>query len=250
MDIVLVVIASFGASILTFFSGFGLGTILLPVFALFFPIESAILMTAIVHLFNNVLKFGLMWGKVNWSVFLRFGLAAMIGAYFGVQALDYLGNTDPVLLFGRAFNPVSTVIGVLILLFAIQELFSLKKSWSVGEKWLLPGGGLSGFFGGLSGHQGALRSIFLLHSGLTKEAYIATGIAIALVVDLTRIPLYLGGGSYELIESNIQILSIALLSAMIGAFLGRRLLQKITLGWIQWTVGILLILIGGMMIWS
>lgn len=41
--------------------------------------------------------------------------------------------------------------------------------------WLPLGGLLSGFFGGLSGNQGALRSAFLLKAGLSKEAFIATG---------------------------------------------------------------------------
>lgn len=40
-------------SALTLFSGFGLGTILTPVFAIFFPIEVAIASTAVVHLSNE-----------------------------------------------------------------------------------------------------------------------------------------------------------------------------------------------------
>jgi len=37
-------------------SGFGLGTLLLPVFALFFPLPVAIAATALVHLANNFFK--------------------------------------------------------------------------------------------------------------------------------------------------------------------------------------------------
>jgi hypothetical protein len=50
MSFVLVGIAAMLASLLTFFSGFGLGTILLPVFGVFFPIRVAFGLTAIVHL--------------------------------------------------------------------------------------------------------------------------------------------------------------------------------------------------------
>ncbi|MCR4297043.1 MAG: sulfite exporter TauE/SafE family protein, partial [Elusimicrobia bacterium] len=42
------------ASGLTFFSGFGLGTLLLPAFSLFFPIREAVALTAVVHALNNV----------------------------------------------------------------------------------------------------------------------------------------------------------------------------------------------------
>ena len=54
---VIIAVASVFASLLTFISGFGLGTVLLPVFSLFFDIEVAIAATAIVHLFNNIFKF-------------------------------------------------------------------------------------------------------------------------------------------------------------------------------------------------
>ena len=55
MEFLIVCVASLLASALTLFSGFGLGTLLMPVVALFFPLELAIAMTAIVHLANNVL---------------------------------------------------------------------------------------------------------------------------------------------------------------------------------------------------
>jgi uncharacterized membrane protein YfcA len=56
------------ASLLTLISGFGLGTLLLPVFALFFPLELAVGMTAVVHLLNNLFKFGLLWRAVDRQV--------------------------------------------------------------------------------------------------------------------------------------------------------------------------------------
>ena len=50
---VIIAVTSVFASLLTYISGFGLGTLLLPVFSLFFDIEVAIAATAIVHLFNK-----------------------------------------------------------------------------------------------------------------------------------------------------------------------------------------------------
>ena len=44
------------ASTLTFYSGFGLGTLLLPAFALFVPVEQAVALTAVVHLLNSLFK--------------------------------------------------------------------------------------------------------------------------------------------------------------------------------------------------
>jgi len=45
---------------LTMYSGFGLGTLMLPVFALFFPVEMAVVATALVHGANNVFKVSLL----------------------------------------------------------------------------------------------------------------------------------------------------------------------------------------------
>ena len=55
-----VMLAALVVAALTLFSGFGIGMLLMPVFALFFPIESAIIMTAVGHLSNNLLKLGIM----------------------------------------------------------------------------------------------------------------------------------------------------------------------------------------------
>ena len=61
MEEVLIILAALLASVLTLISGFGLGTLLLPVFALFFPLEIAVALTAVVHLLNNLFKTGLLW---------------------------------------------------------------------------------------------------------------------------------------------------------------------------------------------
>jgi len=39
MEIIIISIVAFLTAILTFFSGFGLGTLLTPVFMLFFPVD-------------------------------------------------------------------------------------------------------------------------------------------------------------------------------------------------------------------
>ena len=105
------------------------------------------------------------------------------------------------------------------------------------------GGFLSGFFGGLSGHQGALRSAFLIHAGLTKEAFIGTAVVISSFIDFTRLSVYstqiLNAGLME----NLPMVLSATLAAMTGAFVGNKLLKKITFDLIHKIVAILLILV-------
>ena len=74
MDFVVIGLVAFLASGLTLYSGFGLGTVLLPAFALFFPAPVAVAATGVVHLLNGLFKGALLWRQAHWSTVLRFGL--------------------------------------------------------------------------------------------------------------------------------------------------------------------------------
>ena len=112
------------------------------------------------------------------------------------------------------------------------------------DKNKLPiGGALSGFFGGLSGHQGALRSAFLIKAGLSKEAFIGTACVVSTFVDFTRLGIYATRFSTSGLTDNLTIVICGILSAITGAYLGKQLLKKITLHFLQVSVAIMLIII-------
>ncbi|MDO4796365.1 MAG: TSUP family transporter, partial [Brachymonas sp.] len=192
MELLAIGLAALMASGLTLFSGFGLGTILMPVFALFFPLPLAIAATAVVHFANNLFKFGLMARQANWSVVAKFSVPAAFAALIGAASLTFFDRLPALFTYrlaGSDFTvmPVKAVIGSLIALFAVLELSPRFQALSFPPRWLPLGGLLSGFFGGLSGNQGALRSAFLLKAGLSKEAFVATGVVSAVVVDAVRL---------------------------------------------------------------
>ncbi|MCT4623392.1 MAG: sulfite exporter TauE/SafE family protein [Schleiferiaceae bacterium] len=246
-EIVIYVVAIL-ASGLTLISGFGLGTLMLPVFALFFPVEIAVGMTAIVHVLNNFFKMGMLYKQVEWKVVLRFGLPGMVGAFLGARLLLQLDEGEPWYTNGAiSILPLNATIGVLMIFFAFAELSSGFKKMHVSEKWLLPGGFISGFFGGLSGHQGALRSMFLVKANLDKKVYIATVVAIALAVDITRIPVYWSKYDVDFITENSRVITLATLFAFLGAYLGKKVIHKVTMATVHNIVGILLIALGALM---
>jgi len=236
------------ASVLTFFSGFGLGTLLTPVFAIFFPIELAIALTGVVHFVNNIFKLGLVGRHAVGKILLRFGVPAVIFAWLGAKVLVSLSDLQPLFTyaaFGNTFliMPVKLIIAILLIFFAIADLFPLFEKWKFGEEKLPLGGALSGFFGGLSGNQGAFRSAFLIKLGLSKEAFIGTSVVIACFIDLTRLSVYSTRFYSAGLQENLQLVVIASLAAICGAVIGNRLLKKITIDFIQKTVAVLLILI-------
>lgn len=233
------------AALLTFFSGFGLGTLLLPAFALFFAIEKAVALTAIVHFLNGIFKLALVRRHINWGVALRFGLPAALGALAGAWLLVNLASSGiriDYTLFGRAVSitPPQLVIGVLLLLFAASELRPAAGRRGFPVRWQIPGGLICGFFGGLAGLQGALRSAFLIKAGLDKAAYVATGAAVAFFIDLSRLSMYANLIARHHAEFDYVLLGAAVLAALAGSVAGNRFLHKATMPGIQKLVAVLL----------
>ena len=253
MSYVVICFVAIVVSALTLFSGFGLGTLLMPAFALFFPVEIAVGATAVVHLANNIFKAFLVGRKADLAVVLKFALPGAVAAVFGALLLNYVSELKPLAeytLAGRALTitPVNLVVAILIMTFGLIELSSKFEQLRFDMRFIPLGGFISGFFGGLSGHQGALRSAFLLRAGLDKEAFVGTGVLSAVVVDVSRILVY--GVTFfskqltVLEHQDITGLVLAgSLSAFFGAFIGARLLKKITLRGIQVSVGVMLVLL-------
>lgn len=248
MEIFIVSLAALITAVLTFFSGFGLGTILTPVFILFFPVDLAIALVGIVHFFNNIFKLILVGRNANKNVLLKFGIPAVLAAFCGAWLLVNITELAPLFTYqlaGKMFvvTPVKFLISIILLIFAVIELMSFFDRLEFGPEKLPFGGALSGFFGGLSGHQGALRSAFLIKAGLSKESFIATSVVIACFIDFTRLTVYASRFDQLSLRDNATLVVSATLSAIAGAFLGNKLLNKITLKFIQRLVAIMLVLI-------
>ncbi len=253
MDYVVISLVAFVASVLTLFSGFGLGTLLMPVVAVFFPIEVAVAITAMVHFANNVFKLGLVGRHVDVKILLRFGLPAVVMAFVGAMLLLELSQglvRFEYSLFGRIFQVglIQLIMGVLILFFVFLDVSPRFSSMRFDAKYLGLGGALSGFFGGLSGHQGAFRSMFLSKSGLSAQVFVGTGVVIAVMVDVARLLVYGWDLSANSALTQWPLVVCACLSAFVGAFLGAKLLKKMTLKSVQTVVSALLVLIAVAMI--
>jgi hypothetical protein len=248
MEIVVISLVAFIVAILTFFSGFGLGTILTPVFMIFFPVELAIALTGVVHFFNNIFKLFLVGRNANKDVLLRFGVPAVVAAIVGSWVLLNITDLQPLFAydaFGKHFEvyPVKFIISILLIIFASMDLIPYFNNLQFGKDKLPLGGALSGFFGGLSGNQGALRSAFLIKAGLSKEAFIGTAVVVSTFVDFTRLSIYATRFTKTGLTDNLTLVICATLAAISGAYLGNKLLKKVTLQFLQVTVAIMLIMI-------
>ncbi|MEM1411140.1 MAG: TSUP family transporter [Pseudomonadota bacterium] len=253
MDYLVVAVASLLAAGLTLYSGFGLGTLLLPVFALFFPVEVAVAATAVVHGANNVFKVSLLGRHADRDTVLRFGIPAVFAAIIGAALLGWFSVREAMFTWSLGgweaqITPLKLVMAGLMFFFALFELLPRFRSIRFERKHYFVGGFLSGFFGGLSGHQGALRSAFLVKTGMDTKEFVGTASTIGLLVDAVRLVTYFGllllvGQNISLPAGSAGLVIVGCLAAFAGVLIGKRYLDKVTMGWVQNFTGVLLLLI-------
>jgi uncharacterized protein len=257
VDFIIIGAVAFAASALTFFSGFGLGTLLLPAFALFFSAPAAVAATGVVHLLNNLFKGTLIFRTAHWPTVLRFGIPAVPGAIAGALLLAHLGEMPAFRwsAFGREFVPstAGVIIGAVLIVLAVLELAPWFQKLSAAPRWVPLGGLLMGFSGGLTGQQGALRSIFLLKTGLDAPRFIATGTMVSIFVDASRLPTYFASftrGTLDLGGREGLLVVFGTACAFAGAWLGASYFKKSTIEVVRYLVAALMFIVGAGLIFG
>lgn len=254
MDFIIIPLISAAVAALTLVSGFGLGTLLMPAFAIFFPLEIAIAATGVVHFANNLFKLALVAKWADRGVVLRFGVPAVIAALVGAALMTLMVDVTP--LHRYTLGAVSAeitwlklVIAALLAAFAALELWPRYQELSFPRQALPIGGVLSGFFGGISGMQGALRAPFLLRAGLSRDGFVGTTNVVSTIVDASRLLVYAVGFQWlvrtrdhsVLAESRtLWLVAVACVAGFAGSYVGARLVRKVTLSAVRLIVAALL----------
>lgn len=96
------ILNSFLSALLTLMTGFGLATILTPVFLIFYDVKIAILIVAVVHLSNNLLKVFLFSRHISIDILKRFGALTLIGAFIGAFLQGRMDSSVVKILLGIA----------------------------------------------------------------------------------------------------------------------------------------------------
>jgi uncharacterized membrane protein YfcA len=246
MMLLVVALVAFVASALTFVSGFGLGTLLLPVFAVFMPVERAVAATGVVHFLNSLFKFGLVGRHAHWPTAWRFGVPAVLASLVGAWWLVNLAAQAPLLtwtLGGRVLHVTTAklLIGALLLVFVLVEWVPRWKQLTFPSSYMPLGGLLSGLAGGVAGMQGALRSAFLARAGLSRDAFVATSVVIACLIDISRLGVYSRSYIAHRGALDTRLLAVAVCGAFAGALVGRRFLARLTMEAVRDVIAVLLL---------
>ena len=220
-ELLLVAIGSFLAAALTVPAGFGLSTILTPLVLLLMGPHEAVAVVAVVHGAHNAGKFSALRESVDFEAFRRYGVWLVLGAILGAA----LQNEVPQ-------KPLLALIGAFLV---SLPLLSMSEGWTgyrIPEANDSLGGFGSGFMGGLTGHQGALRAMFLTRRLPDKMTYAATASVLALCVDLSRVPVYLLF-RYDEMSQHAALTLVLVISALIGVRVGKTWLERLKSEWIH-----------------
>jgi uncharacterized membrane protein YfcA len=213
-------------------AGFGIGSLLTPLFALRFGTKLAVAIVSIPHLIATAYRFVTVREHVDRAVLIRFGILSAIGGLVGA------------ILNARVDGPAITMVFAVLLLFAgLSGVTGFAERMRFGRKTAWIAGALSGLFGGMVGNQGGIRSAALLGFDIPKESFVATATAIALVVDGARMPVYLVTQHSALAHAWVEIL-VATIGGIVGTMWGVRLLRRIPERIFRRSVGALIFALG------
>jgi uncharacterized protein len=192
--------------------GFGIGSLLTPLMAIEVGTALAVSLVTLPHALATSVRCWRLREHIDRAVLVRFGILSAAGAVAGALTYTRLGPTA-----------LTRVLGGLLILTSVAQLTGWTRRWRPRGVGVGLFGLLSGFFGGIAGNQGGLRSAALLAFDLTPLRFIATATATGVLVDAARTPIYLwhsGAGIFR----YWPLISTAALGVLIGTVIGERLL--------------------------
>jgi uncharacterized protein len=232
MNDALIVVSAIVAGAIASVSGFGIGSILTPLLAGFVGMKLAVAVVSIPHFVGTALRFALIREHLDRRVLVGFGITSAAGGLAG--ALLHVWLRSVVLAY---------VLGVLLVFAGLMGITGLAQRMRFGKAAGLLAGALSGVFGGLVGNQGGIRSAALLGYDVPKEGFVATATAIALLVDIFRMPVYMATQHREIASAWLSI-TLACTGVLIGTLSGKPLLQRIPEGIYRTIVSIIILALG------
>jgi uncharacterized protein len=213
-------------------SGFGLGSLLTPLLLLSMPANHAVAILAIPHAVATGLRWLRLRTEVHRPTFRQFGVSSAVGGLTGALLQPRLGS-----------SVLTVVLASLLVVAGTSEVLERRVPLPQTPAWRLLGGAASGFFGGLVGNQGGIRSAALLGFQLEPRQLVATATASALLVDAARIPIYLLSEKGA-IAATVPLWVAASVGATIGTLLGVPVLRRIPPRTYRRLLGVLLVLLG------
>ena len=213
-------------------AGFGVGSILTPLFNLRYDIKLAVAAVSIPHVVCTAVRFWRMRQHLDRQVLKTFGVTSAVGGLAGAVLQRYVTSTN-----------VTVVFAVLLTFAGTASLTGISERLRFGRATGWVAGALSGLLGGLVGNQGGIRSAGLLGYDLSPAAFVATATAVALVIDGVRMPVYLVA-EWDGLLALAPLIAVTTAGGVFGTIAGERVLNRIPPRAFRKLVGVLLLTLG------
>lgn len=212
---VIVGVVAFFAGAISAVAGLGIGSILTPLLSLTIGVKLAVAAAAIPHFAGNAVRLWTLRHRIDGSVLKTFGVMSAAGALAGA------------LMHARAnTNSLKIALAIVLIVSGIAGVFGWVEHLRLGRKGAATAGGASGFLGALLGFQGGLRAAAMLALNVRKEVFVATAVALAVIVDAARLPVYAWSVGPQLV-AIWPLLLAATIGVLLGTFTGKRMFGRI-----------------------
>jgi uncharacterized membrane protein YfcA len=213
-------------------AGFGIGSLLTPAVASVTGTRLAVAAVSIPHAIGTSIRFWRFRREVDWKIVRSFGVTSAAGGITGALVNAWASN-----------RALEIVFGLLLVLAGAAQVTGFTERWRLRGPWASLGGALSGFFGGLVGNQGGIRTAAMLGFDVDKRQFVATTTAVALLVDAARVPIFIAFETVAL-AALWKVIAIASIGVIAGTLFGEKLLARVPERRFRFVIGILLLLLG------
>jgi uncharacterized membrane protein YfcA len=219
------------AEILGTVGGFGSSLFFVPIASYFLDFHSVLGITAIFHVSSNITKIAFFRKGFDKKVVISLGVPAVLFVILGAYISKFLASE--ILEIALAIFLIITS-----LTFLIFKQLEVKPTLanSIG------GGVLSGLIAGVLGTGGAIRGITLAAFNMKTEVFIATSAIIDLGIDASRSVVYTLNGYVH--YHDLYLIPILLVVSILGTYIGKKILERISQEQFKSTVLILILITG------
>lgn len=203
------------AEILGTVGGFGSSLFFIPIASLFLDFHSVLGITGLFHISSNLTKIGFFHKGFDKKLILNIGIPALIFVVIGAYLSDFIATNWLEITLSLFLIVLST------LLYFFRN-FQLKPTL----RNCVFGGIISGFLAGIIGTGGAIRGLTLSSFNLPIQVFIATSAVIDLAIDSSRTVVY--GLNGYIHKDDLYLIPILLIVSIIGTYIGKLILEKIS----------------------